>query len=229
MSEPIWFDAVNGLTVYATLDRPLHPMTRFDFGAGPPAFVAIGTGTTPYVAATEEGGHIGANKSRYVASLNLAQINPALSPMRTVLTWYSRLGGSPAPATDTWLGSSDFYVMNGERVESSAALGAFSIGFDAVLNTAGTSLTMTARLRYKGKVVVDGSATCVITCRPFGSDVLQFTNPGSGSLTQARADGSFEATQATPGFASNTEYVYTVTIVYAGVTFTESFTLPVIG
>jgi hypothetical protein len=226
-TEKLNVDRTAGQNVYFAVFDPVHTATVFDFSDN--TFKALGSATTPYIAATEETDGAGTGISLYVASLNLAALNPLPATKHVVVYAYQRAGGSPNLLTDTMFSRQELRLANSVNNLDAAAIAAMRIGFDAaVTSTAGTSLKMIAWLRDVGGVVIDGSATCVITCREHGAGVLLFTNPSSGTASQTDY-GTFEVTQSTPGFTDDRLYVFDVTIVSNGVTYEEIFTMPVIG
>ena len=74
----------------------------FDFDDN--TFKTVGSATTPSLAASEVTNPGGSAKSHYTASLDLALIAAGLAPVDVFVQPYQRLGGSPAPLTDTALG-----------------------------------------------------------------------------------------------------------------------------
>lgn len=104
------------------------------------------------------------------------------------------------------------------------------VRFDCcVKSTEGTTLQMAAWLENDGVLVEDADATCVITFREHGADVLHFTAPASGEY-EATDFFTFEEEWSNPNFTDDRLYIAKVRITEGdSTTHEELFTFPVIG
>lgn len=119
----------------------------FDFDDG--IFKAIGSATTPQVAASEKTGMGGTGKSGYTASIDLAAINDTGSVGRYTAKAYAQAGGSPA-ATDPAISggltlSVQFGILGEKEVIAQAEI--------SVKSTAGSTAQVSAWLEHGGNRV----------------------------------------------------------------------------
>lgn len=91
---------ISGLNVYFVITRTSDNYV-LDFSDQ--TFKAVGSATTPYIAATPTTVGAGYGNSRYQASLNLAYVSNTLAAVDVIATAYIRAGGSPALSTDAAL------------------------------------------------------------------------------------------------------------------------------
>ena len=138
--------------------------------------------TTPYVAATEKTTGGGVNESRYVADINLANINNTPAIGVYIIEAYRRLGESPAIATDLFLGSVEVRVALG-NLAAAGSPGTVVNGYVLkcafnVTSTAGNAIECVAWAEFQGNVVaLDPADDCAFDLFQFGGSVSALGGP----------------------------------------------------
>ena len=198
----------------------------FDFSDN--TFKALGSATTPYVAATENTNQGGVNESGYRASVNLANVNSTPAVAVYIVEAYRRLGGSPALTTDVMLARTEMRVANGTIVAGGGPGDvltgyAVKVGMN-VTSTAGDEAQLYAWVEFNGQPVIV-SGTCVFSCYEYGGTVAQWTESGVAN----NAIGQFETVKATPNFNDDVKYLLQAAITIGSVTITGQEAFPVIG
>ena len=187
----------------------------FDFSDN--TFKAIGSATTPQVAATERTEMDGTGRSGYTASINLTNINPY--PLAKRYTFAAYDNGTPA-ATDAAISDhTEFVVQAGEVGELPITCmldGAFT-------SSAGTALRLLAWLERGGQRISLAAGSISIAVREHGAGSDLFT----GTAASPTASGDFEVTVASPGFTDDRVYRAVVAITVNTVTFTTEHGMPV--
>lgn len=217
--------ALSGLTVYAVVFR-LSDGKLFDWAdstwktiGAPPTTPAIAmTGLVTYSTTSRE----------YAADINLSTINATMTPVDISIKVFKQLGGSPAPATDTYLGSLEaMRVIYGEPTPDQ--------GQDCVVDVtanlttlSGTSMHFTVELkRPDGRTMplatIDPTATCAIVVTQDattsgGARVAQFSlsTVDCGSVN---ASHRWEVEYPNPNLTSNRGFTAKATVVSGGVTY----------
>lgn len=213
--------AAAALTVYAVVFR-LSDGKVFDWSDN--TWKVIGSAVTPAVAMTNLA-TFATTEGDFAADLNLSTINATMAGVDVSIKIFSQAGGSPAPATDTYLGHIDpFTVVIGQRLSGVSSFPKFTAV--CVVDTT-TSLGTAAHVKVvlldeAGQLLdlntLDPAATCAVEVIRDGG-AAQFTlstiNFGAPS-----ASGWFEATQANPNFTTDVGYTAKATIVSGGNTYT---------
>lgn len=181
--------------------------------------------TTPNVALTQLVA-FGAGLAEYAANLNLSTINATITPVDISVKFFRQAGGSPAPATDEYLGEIEsFSVVAGNRV----GIGFGTLPVFAVIvvvdttTTAGDSAHVKVQLcDQRGQLIdldtLDPSATCAVdVIEDGGTPQFSLSTSDFGPPT---SDGWFEDDYANPGFSGDTGYTAIATVVTGGMTFT---------
>lgn len=227
---------------FAVWNRASPPLV-LDFGGDPVnTFRALGSATAPSLATTEQTVRGGGTESAFTAELDLALLNPGPTVQSFIIAQYRRLGTPSAIATDLELDSGEIRVANGMRVADDTPLGSIPgavLCFDcSVKSTEGIAAQLTAWLESGSQIVaLPADATCTVTCREHGAgaDVLTFSvnddgdGPSAGSgLTVFEIELNAEE-ESVSIFTDDRMYIFVVTIVASGVTYSRTFTLPVIG
>lgn len=199
-TEPLNQIYTAGLNVYASV-LEIDTAKFFDFADNTFKLLSAPP-TTPYVALTEKTDAGGVGSSAYVGSIDLALINNTGAVKRVVVAFYRRLGGSPAPSTDTLIFQGELSIQAGQLTTSPGA--------DNVTLHIRTSFTSSAGTTFKGivygvgtngaPVALTGSATLDIKELASGSDLLNLT------AASPNASGEFEFSQGTPGFTADRQY-----------------------
>ena len=214
-----------GLNVYFCVNNATAQF--FDFSDD--TFKALGSCTTPYIAATERTGVAGTGKSYYDATLDLADVHAGVTPLAVTITAFEQAGASPDPATDAVISQ-----PAGESVQRGDVIivpveAQFRI---CVKSTAGTMIQVSTWLETGGAPVplftLDPAATCTVTLTLFGTDIPVITIvTGVGSADFVLSDlGRFEAEYPNPNFTADRIYVADLTITSLGVAYSarRSFT-----
>lgn len=205
-----------GLSIYFRLWNSAGQV--FDFNDN--TFKAIGSATTPYVAATERTAVDGDGFSAYVATVNLANVNNT-GTLRHVF-WAAYSNGTPAAAD---VSVSDYAQM----IVQFGRLGPVSIQCKceaAMLTSAGNEVRILCWLEANGERISLASGSCTATFREHGSGSDLFAETDSAP----NAAGSFELTKTSPGFTNDRIYQVTVAITdSAGNVFTNTVAMPVFG
>jgi len=196
----------------------------FDFSDN--TFKAIASATTPFATMTEQTSGGGSGQSTYAVTVNLALLNKTLETVRYGITFYERLGGSPAPLTDTaWLYRTSFSVQ-------AAEIGEDELGVEvatAFTSTAGTTLRGILTITRNGKPLnvytLDSTATCTVTAREHGAGSDLFTS----SAATVSSTGDFQFSQSSPGYTTDRVYQHTVAVTCAGTTTSFRAPIPVFG
>lgn len=190
-------------------------------------FKALGSATTPGLAATEKSAFGGVGESGYQASLDLDDVNATPTVMQFLIEAYIRAGGSVNLANDTLLDTGEICVASGSRV--SASPGSVAPGYVVrvgmnVTATDGSNVQLYAWVERDGQpVTVDGE--CLFECYAYGGTVAQWE---VDSVTE-NAIGQYEATRALPNFTNNTKYLLRATITVGTTELVGQWDLPVIG
>jgi hypothetical protein len=209
-----------GVHVYFCINNAAAQFLDFADGT----FKALGSATTPYLAATEHAGGAGAGKSYYDATLDLDVVHPGVTPLPITITAFERAGGTPAPATDEAISQ-----PAGESIQRGDVIivpvePQFRI---CVKTTAGTAIQVETWLEAGGAPVplfdLDPAATCVATIYLFGTGIPVITIDVDFTLN---ARGIFEAEYANPNFTADRLYDVDLTITSLGVDYSSrrSFT-----
>jgi hypothetical protein len=222
-TEPVYVDHTVNKDVYFAIFDPASG-TVYDFSDH--AFKTLAAAVTPFIVAAEQRGGTGLNRSRYRALANLTHINPSQTIKVLEAQAFERLTGSPDLGADLFLGAWELRVAAGLNVKDLAASSAFQVEFEAnVKSTEGTTVQLVAWLTFGNeKIAAALTDACAVICREHGSGVNLF------SVTlPATAAGTFEAEQEDPGFTDDRAYLFDVTIIYGGVSYTGTHARPVIG
>lgn len=195
----------------------------FDFNDN--TFKALGSATTPYVAATENTGQGGVSESGYRASVNLSNINSTLTVAAYIAEAYRRLGGSPVLTTDVLLAREEMRVSNGTLTIDGSSGQVVCECDISVRTTAGVDADLVAWLERDGQRVVLAAGSCSITVTEKDSGVDQWT------VTDAapNADGVFEMSKNLPAFTSDRIYIVKVSITENGTTWVTYHSFKPIG
>lgn len=214
MLLPISKQHTAGVNVYFALRRA--DGNYFDFADN--TWKILASVTTVGLAATEQ--TLADNVSNYVATLDLADVNPGLAEVDCVILAFQRAGGAPAPLTDTLIAQPYALTVQlsqaGRRtLKIEAALG--------VTTTAGTELALIVYLTADGELVplhaLDPAATCAVDILRQGNfPQLSLTTSDMGAVNVAH---KFEPLLADPNFTADRLYSLDVTIVADGVTITR--------
>jgi hypothetical protein len=193
-------------------------------------FRALGSATTPGLAASENTNKGGVLESAYEASQNLAYLNSTPAILAFNIEAYRRAGGTVNLANDLLLDSQEFRVAASVLTEGSIGevIHGYTVrcGFN-VTSTAGTTLQLYAILEKDGKpVTLAGTETCVFTCYEFTETLVKFPSPAAVTPT---ANGQFETTVTNPALVDDTEYILKATITIGAVTVTGTEILVVVG
>lgn len=196
-------------------------------------FKALGSATTPYVAATEVANRGGVDESGYEASLDLANVNatPAIAVFEVEV--YRRLGGSPAVATDVCLGNGEMRVAlssivlhgsPGDIIPGYVVKCAFN-----VTSTAGNEIELVAWAEYQGNVVdLDPADDCSFDLFQFGGGVSSLGGPTTPVNPNAVTN-QFEDTVAGLTLVAETSYSLQATATIGGVTINAQGNFQMIG
>lgn len=175
-------------------------------------FKAVGSATTPGLAATEYTGP-GGSSSFYGAALNLADVQKGGAVGQYWIAAYERVGGSPAPATDTVIGTPQLLEVQ------FAAKGAGHLHLEvagAFLTTAGLEVRFIGSLHRNGERVpletLAATATLALAVREQGAGADLYTI----AATTVNGVGAFELTKTTPGYTADRVYKHTWTLVENG-------------
>lgn len=211
---PISKQHAAGVNVYFALRK--SDGTYFDFSDN--AWKALASVTTVGLAATEQTLAVGV--SNYVASLDLADVNPGLAEVDCVILAFQRSGGAPAPLADTLI------AQPYELMVQLSDVGPKALKIDAALGvttTSGTELALIVSLSADGELVplhaLDPAATCAVDILRQGNfPQLSLTTGDMGAVNAAH---KFEPVLADPNFTADRLYSLNVTIVADGVTITR--------
>lgn len=195
----------NYFTVWRSSDNLI-----FDFNDN--TFKAIGSATTPYLAATENTNTGGTGRSHYTASLNLA----LLGSVDAFVQAYRRSGGTPAPLTDATI-EDPFPIEVRAGSEGGAIGGRINAVYKRGLNEFEALFTLT----LNGAPISLSGATGTLTVRDaLGNDVFAAL---TGSLIEHDTDAGFyrmKWTQSAPGFTGDRAYDLRAVITLGSVTIT---------
>lgn len=196
-------------------------------------FKALGSATTPGIAATERTAMGGGSESVYDAAVDLGDVHdsPAIGVYR--IAFYRRAGVSPAPATDLQLALLEVRIAGGELVQAGSP-GTLTEDFQLhisanVTSTAGGYLQLNCWLTRRGQFYeLPGDAECYFEVQQHGSGVLHFRSPSAGTITP-NALGVFEIEHETPNLVDDQAYWVKATIELDGNTLVAMENIPVIG
>jgi hypothetical protein len=184
----------------------------FDFDDD--TFKALGSATTPYIAATEQADADGTGRSDYAATINTSDLYSGASVADFRIKAYDN--ATPA-AGDVAFGGFGFSLPDADlQLYRCRAEGAFT-------SSAGTEIRIEAWLERNGQTVILTSGTCAITIRETGagSDLLSLSDSAPNSL------GRFEITQINPGFTDDRLYMARVTITVSGTPYVSDVPFPI--
>lgn len=226
MSTPFTADAQSGLNVYAVAFR-LSDGKVFDWSDN--TYKLLASATTPGISMTALVTYATAF-SKYGGSIDLLLLGGAtpMVPVDISVTVFSRLGGSPAPATDTKLGEIlPMRVIYGEITPASGQ----DCVVDVTLNlttTSGLSAHLTVELkRPDGRTIplstIDPTATCAIdvtqdATTSGGNRVPQFSLTTTDCGVVNTSD-RWEVEYPNPAFTANRGFTAKATVVSGGVTY----------
>lgn len=193
-------------------------------------FKALGSATTPGLAATEVTNKGGVNESSYEASLNLTYVNatPAIAAFNVEA--YRRAGGSVDLAADLLLDSEEIRVA--AAVLAVGSVGEVIHGYTVrcgfnVTSTEGDHAQVYAWLEKDGKpATLAGTETCQFNCYEYSGSVDKF--PSAAGVTPS-ANGQFERTVDLPAFQDDTEYLLIATVTIGAITVVGQDALVVVG
>jgi hypothetical protein len=221
-TESILHQDAPGLTVYFALTNTAGEFFDFDDDT----WKVLASVTTVALAATER--PISADRSLYVATLDLDAIAPGLAPVAVVANAYRQSGGSADPEVDDILSQpepltvrlgqvglvdADFEVHNGLWDNS----------------TSGTELALIVCLKCRGEIVplhtIDDGAECTVDITLHGNDPqVSLDAEDMGAVNAAHR---FEPTYENPNFTADRIYVCKTTITADGVSFVREKTFGV--
>ncbi len=212
-------EATAGSNVYFTVWRSSDNLI-FDFSDN--TFKAIGSATTPYLAASENTNTGGTGRSHYTASLNLS----LLGTVDAFVQPYLRAGGSPAPLTDTTLEDPLVLVTRFGDVPS-----VISAEICATMQRELDELLISVTISLDGQALDLNTLSVAPTCEVL---VRQSDPPGNAfpALTATiDADGRFVATQADPfnEDAGDQEFHAVITIEHGSESFRYDLPFEVTG
>lgn len=219
-SSRVSIRAATGLTVYAVVFR-LSDGKAFDWDDD--AFDTLGSVTTPAVSLT---GLVtfGTTQREYAGDIDLETINATSTPVDLAIKIFSQLGGSPAPATDTYLGEvAPFTCVFGQRLKNASSYPAYTVVVTvSTTSTAGTTAHVKVQVLDESNQLLDlntldSSATCeveVIRDGPASQFSLSTSDFGA-----PKTSGCFEATYNNPNFTADKGYTAIATVVMGGRTY----------
>jgi hypothetical protein len=226
MTTPFTADTDTGVTVYAVAFR-LSDGKVFDWSNN--TYQLIGSAVTPAIAMTSQVNY-GGSLSQYGGNIDLVALGGALPmvPVDISIKIFKQLGGSPAPVTDTRVGSiSPGRLIYGEFTPKSGQ----DCVVDATANlttTSGVSMHLTVELkRPDGRTIplhtIDPTATCAIVVTQdatstAGARVSQFTL-STTDCGAVNASDRFEIEYPNPALTANRGFTGKATVVSGGITY----------
>lgn len=148
--ENFAFQAAAGQTLYFVVWNALGTQV---LDLNDDTFKALGSATTPHLAATERTDFGGTSYSLYSATLDLSRISSTSTAVPCLLVIQQQAGGSPAPATDSVLSAPlAFTVENGVLRTGGLTTAAAETLLAAFLDAAG-SLETSFTLRDVAQII----------------------------------------------------------------------------
>lgn len=202
-------EAAAGINVYFVVWRSSDNYV-FDFSDD--TYKAIGSATTPGLAATENTNEGGGGRSHYWADLDLSRLGTA----EVIIQPYQRSGGSPAPLTDLTL-SDPLPVSVSFGLLGAVLGGRLTPALRRELNRFDASFTLTA----DGQPVDLTGWDVTLTIRGIqsveGDEEANWFPDLEGTIT---AEGRAEFLRTSPGFTGDRGYTALVTLTNGSTTFT---------
>jgi len=194
----------------------------FDFNDT--TFKAIGSATTPQVAATERAAPGGTGYSAYVATVDLSTVNKTGTEMMVLFHAYDN--GTPA-ATDVPILEGDSQIVQFSQIGPCEV----RVGFEAnVKSTAGSFVQFATWLEVNGVKVniddIDAAATSSIVVRKHEEASNKFTT--NFTVADLKND-VFEGEEASPNFDNDRQHQFEASITENSNTWTTHHRLPVLG